>query len=139
MAAPIVGFIVAVLSGATLPSGAAALLGGAGPAIVAIDVKAEQIDAALPQVCAALQPTTARLAAKLAATRTKGLRALIGAAQARLARDVKIVCVDAAAEPNTPAGRVAAAAAVLADLAKADGLFAPTTKSGTGLCGRKAC
>lgn len=130
MAAPIVAVIVGLLTGATLPSGAAAIFGGAGPAIVALDAKAEQIDAALPKVCAALQPASARLATAMATAKTSGLRALAAAAQARLARDVKIVCVDAASEPNTPAGRVAVAVAVLRDIAKADGLFAAKAANG---------
>jgi hypothetical protein len=123
MAAPIVGFFVAFFTGAVIQSGT--LAGGAGAAIVAIDARAAQVDAALPQVCAALQPTTARLATALAATKATRARALIAAAQSRLARDVSIVCADAANEPNTPAGRVAIAVSVLADIARADGIVPP--------------
>ena len=127
MADPLVGVLVALFTGAVIPNGA--LVGGAGATIIAIDAKAAEVEAALPQVCAALQPTTARLATALATTKTTGARAAIAAAQARLARDAAIVCVDAAAEPNTPAGRVAVAVAVLADIARADGLVPPATIS----------
>jgi hypothetical protein len=123
MAAPIVAVIVGLLTGATLPAGATALLGGAGPAIVALDAKAATIAADMPALCAAAAPAAERLRAQLAAhpPATK-VGALARAALARLDRDARIVCAHTGG-PNTPAGRLKAAAGVLGDIAAADGLI----------------
>jgi hypothetical protein len=128
MAAPIVAVIVAALTGATLPSGVAAIFGGAGPAIVALDAKAAKITADLPALCAAAAPAADRLRARLAANppATKA-GALARAALARLDRDARIVCAHTDG-PNTPAGRLKAAAGVLGDIAAADGLI-PVAKA----------
>jgi hypothetical protein len=127
MAAPLIGFFVAFLSGATLPVGVAeATLGSAARAIVVIDRDAAAVYAKLPAICAATDPALDRLsdAADAAKARTRWRRVLAAAAD-RLARDADIVCYDAKA-PNTPAGRLKAAADALADIARADMLIPPT-------------
>jgi len=127
MPAPFVGFVVAFLTGAALPVGAAeATLGSAAQAIIVVDHKAATVYAKLPAICAATDPALDRLfeAADAAKARSRWRRVLAAAA-ARLARDADIVCKDAQA-PNTPAGRLKAAADALADIARADKLIPPT-------------
>ena len=127
MAAPLVGFFVAFLTGTALPVGVAeATLGSAAQAIVVVDHNAAAVYAKLPAICAATDPTLDRLsdAADMAKARSRWRRVLAAAAD-RLARDADIVCNDAKA-PNTPAGRLKAAADALADIARADKLIPPT-------------
>lgn len=107
MAAPVIAFLVAVLTGATMAKGPAALL--------AVDAAAYRVAAIEQEVCPAV--TTAM--AGLATIKSTGV---VAAARARLRRDAKLVCDDKPAM-NTPAGRLAAAAKLLADIAEADGLF----------------
>jgi hypothetical protein len=127
MPAPLVGFIIAFLTGAALPVATAeATLGSAAQAIVVVDQKAATIYAKLPAICAATDPALDRLsdAADAAKARSRWRRVLAVAAD-RLARDADIVCKDAKA-PNTPAGRLKAVADALADIARADNLIPPT-------------
>jgi hypothetical protein len=126
MAAPIVGFVVAFLTGAALPVATAeTIFGTAAKAIVVVDEKAATVYAKLPAICAATAPALDRLSDAAEATKAKNrLRRVLAAAIARLARDADIVCKDASA-PNTPAGRLKAVADALADLAKADRLVPP--------------
>jgi hypothetical protein len=109
MAAPFVAFLVAFLSGATMAKGPATLL--------AIDAAAYRVVAIEQEVCPAATPAMAGLAM----IKSTGV---VAAIRARLRRDAKLVCADAPAM-NTPALRLAAAAKLLADIAAADGLFAP--------------
>jgi hypothetical protein len=106
MAAPIVAFIVAALTGATLAKGPAMIL--------AIDAAAARVVAIEQQVCPAAGPA----ATALAALKASGTVATI---RARLARDAALVCADRPAS-NTTAARLAAAAKLLKDIAEADGL-----------------
>jgi len=115
MAAPFVAFIVAALTGATLAKGPATLL--------AIDAAAARVVAIEQEVCPAAGPA----AAGLATIKSTGV---VAAVRARLRRDVALVCADQPAM-NTPAGRLAAAAKLLADIAEADGLFAAKPKAAT--------
>jgi hypothetical protein len=126
MPAPIIGFFVAFLTGAALPVATAeATLGSAAQAVIVVDQKAATVYAKLPAICAATDPALDRLsdAADAAKARSRWRRVLAAAAD-RLARDADIVCKDAKA-PNTPAGRLKAAADALADIARADGLIPP--------------
>ena len=109
MAAPIVAVIVAALTSATLAKGPAALL--------AVDAAAARVAAIERQVCPAVAPAAAGLAA------IRGT-SVVAAIRTRLSRDAALVCADQPAS-NTPAARLAAAAKLLADVAAADGLFAP--------------
>jgi len=129
MAAPLIGFVVAFLTGATLPAATTgAIFGSTAQAIVVLDAKAATAYAELPAICAAADPALDRLSeAADAAQATRRWRRVFAAAAARLARDADIVCKDATA-PNTPAGRLKAAAAALADIARADELVPPRTK-----------
>jgi hypothetical protein len=108
MAAPIVAFLVAALTGATLAKGPAAIL--------AVDAAAARVVAIEREVCPAAVPA----AAALASIKATGV---VAAIRARLARDAALVCADQPAA-NTPATRLAAAAKLLADVAAADGLTA---------------
>jgi hypothetical protein len=112
MAAPIVAFIVAALTGASLAKGPAAL--------IAVDAAAARVVAIEQQVCPAAGPA----AAALASIKATGVAAAI---RARLARDAALACADRPAM-NTPAARLAAAAKLLADVAAADGLTAKQGK-----------
>ncbi len=126
MPAPIIGFFVAFLTGAALPVATAeATLGSAAQAVIVVDQKAATVYAKLPAICAATDPALDRLsdAADAAKARSRWRRVLAAAAD-RLARDADIVCKDAKA-PNTPAGRLKAAADALADIARADRLIPP--------------
>lgn len=131
MAAPIVALIVGLLTGAALPVGLAqATFGGAAQAVIVVDHKAAAIYGKLPAVCAATDPALDRLSDAADAARAKSRwRAILAAAADRLARDADIVCKDAQ-QPNTPAGRLKAAADALRDIAVADGLVpsAPPTE-----------
>lgn len=150
MAAPLVGFLVAFLTGAAVPVGvASATFGGAAQAVIIVDQKSATIYGKLPAICAATDPALDRLSDAADAARAKSRwRAILAAAADRLARDADIICKDAKT-PNTPAGRLAAAAAALHDIAVADGLVPPanpgasapaTVSSGqTRQCGRSAC
>jgi hypothetical protein len=127
MPAPLVGFIIAFLTGAAAPVATAeATLGSAAQAVIVVDQKAATVYARLPAICAATAPALDRLsdAADAAKARSRWRRVLAVAAD-RLARDADIVCKDAKA-PNTPAGRLKAAADALADIARADSLIPPT-------------
>ncbi len=128
MPAPLVGLVVAFLTGAALPVATAeATLGSAAQAIVVVvDQKAATVYAKLPAICAATDPALDRLsdAADAAKARNRWRRALANAAD-RLARDADLVCKDAKA-PNTPAGGLKAAAEALADIAPADNQIPPT-------------
>jgi hypothetical protein len=127
MPAPVVGFVIAFLTGAALPVATAeATFGSAAQAIVVVDQKAATIYARLPVICAATDPALDRLsdAADAAIVKSRWRRVLAAAAD-HLARDADIVCKDAKA-PNTPAGRLKAAAEALADIARADNLIPPT-------------
>ncbi len=102
MAAPLVGFVVAFLTGAAAPIAMAeATFGSATQAIVVVDQKAATVYVRLPAICAATDPALDRLS------------------------DADVVCKDAKA-PNAPAGRLKAAADALADIAPADNLIPPT-------------
>jgi hypothetical protein len=127
MPAPIVGFVVAFLTGAALPVATAeATLGSTAQAIIVVDQKAATIYAKLPAICAATDPALGRLSAAADAAKAKSRwRRVLAVAADRLARDADIVCEDAKA-PNTPAGRPKAAADALADIARADNLIPPT-------------
>jgi hypothetical protein len=127
MPAPIVGFVIAFLTGATLPVATAeATLGTAAQAIIVVDQKAATVYAKLPAICAATDPALDRLSdAADAAKAMSRWRRVLAIAADRLARDADIVCKDAKA-PNTPAGRLKAAADALADIARADDLIPPT-------------
>jgi hypothetical protein len=129
MAAPLVGFVVAFLTGAALPVGVAeATFGSAARAIVVVDAKAATVYAGLPAICAATDPALDRLSDAVDAAKAKSRwRRILVAAVGRLARDAAIVCKDARA-PNTPAGRLKAAADALADIARADKLV-PAAKT----------
>ena len=127
MPAPLVGFVIAFLTGAALPVATAqATLGSAAQAIIVVDQKAATVYAKLPAICVATDPALDRLsdAANAAKARSRWRRILAVAAN-RLARDADIVCKDAKA-PNTPAGRLKAAVDALADIARADNLVPPT-------------
>ncbi len=127
MAAPLIGFLVAFLTGAALPVATAeATLGSAAQAIVVVDQKAATVYAKLPAICAATDPALDRLsdAADAAKARSRWRR-VVAVAVDRLARDADIVCKDAKA-PNTAAGRLKAVADALADIARADSLIPPT-------------
>ena len=126
MPAPIVGFFIAFLTGAALPVATAeATLGSAAQTIVVVDQKAATVYAKLPAICAATDPAFDRLSdAADAAQANSRLRRVLAFAADRLARDADIVCKDAKA-PNTPAGRLKAAADALADIARADNLIPP--------------
>jgi hypothetical protein len=127
MPAPLIGFVVAFLTGAALPVAAAqATLGSAAQAIIVVDQKAATVYAKLPEICAATDPALDRLSDAADAARAKSRwRRILAVAANRLARDADIVCKDATA-PNTPAGRLKAAADALADIARADQLIPPT-------------
>ena len=127
MPAPIVGFVIAFLTGAALPIATAqATLGPAAQAIIVVDQKAATVYAKLPAICAATDPALDRLADAADAAKAKSRwRRILAAAADRLARDADIVCKDAKA-PNTPAGRLKAALDTLADIARADQLIPPT-------------
>ena len=123
MAAPLVGFLIAFLTGAALPvATAGATFGAAGHALIEVDAKAATVYARLPAICVATDPALDRLSDAADAARARSRwRALLAGAADRLARDADIVC-KAAREPNTPAGRLKAAADALADIARADAL-----------------
>lgn len=126
MAAPLVGFLFAFLTGAALPVAATdAMFGSAGHALVEIDAKAAKVYARLPAICAATDPALDRLsrAADTARARSRW-RAIVAAAADRLARDADIACRDAN-EPNTAAGRLKAAIDALDDIANAERLARP--------------
>ena len=127
MVAPIVGFFVAFLTGAALPVATAeATLGGAAKAVIVIDGKAATVYGELPAICAATDPALDRLTEAADAARAKSRwRRILATAADRVARDADIICNHAKA-PNTPAGRLKAAADALADIARADGLLPPT-------------
>jgi hypothetical protein len=112
MAAPIVAFIVGALASATLAKGPATLL--------AVDAAAARVVAIESQVCPAADPAAAALASIKATS-------VVAAIRARLSRDAALVCADQPAI-NTPAGRLAAAAKLLVDIAKADALAAKQGK-----------
>ena len=130
MAAPLVGFLFAYLAGAALPVATAdAMFGSASHALIEVDAKAAMVYARLPAICAATDPALDRLSdAADAARRMSRWRALLAGAAERLARDADIVC-KAAREPNTPAGRLRAAADALADIARADRLAPPASQN----------
>ena len=110
-----------------MPVGVAeATLGSAAQAIVVVDHNAAAVYAKLPAICAATDPALDRLsdAADAAKGKSRWRRALAVAAD-HLARDADIVCKNAKA-PNTPAGRLKAAADTLADIARANDLIPPT-------------
>jgi hypothetical protein len=123
MPAPLVGFVIAFLTGAALPE---ATLGSAAQAVIVVDQKATTVYAGLPAICGAIGLALNRRsgAADVANASSRWRRALAVAAD-RLARDADIVCRDAKA-PNTPVGRLKAAADALADIARADNLIPPT-------------
>ncbi len=127
MPAPFVGFVIAFLTGAALPIATAeATLGSAAQAVIVVDQKAATVYAKLPAICAATDPALDRLSdAADAATAKSRWRRILAVAVDRLARDADIVCKDAKA-PNTPAGRLKAAADALIDIARADSLVPPT-------------
>jgi len=131
MPAPIVGFVIAFLTGAALPIATAqATLGSAAQAIIVVDQKAATVYAKLPAICAATDPALDRLSDAAHAAQAKSRwRRILAAAAERLARDADIVCKDATA-PNTPAGRLKAAADALADIARADWLIPPIKAAG---------
>ncbi len=126
MAAPFVGFVVAFLTGAAFPVVTAeATLGPAAQAIIVVDQRAATVYAKLPAICAATDPALDRLSDAADAAKAKSRwRQILAAAADRLARDADIVCKNAKA-PNTPAGRLKAAADALADIARADNLIPP--------------
>ncbi len=130
MAAPFVSFIVAFLTGATLPGGAAqAILGGAAQAALVVDRQAATVYADLPAICAATDPPLDRLSdAADAAKANSAAKRILAAVADRLAHDADIVCKDSH-WPNTPAGRLQAVAAALADIARADKLIPPAKAS----------
>ena len=131
MPAPLVGFVIAFLTGAALPiATAGAIFGPTVQAIVVVDQKAATVYAKLPAICAATDPVLDRLsdAADAAKSRSRWRR-LLAAAADRLARDADIVCGESTA-PNTPVGRLKAVADALADIARADNLLAPTKAAG---------
>ncbi len=130
MAAPIVALIVGLLTGASVPVGAAqATFGGAAQAVIVVDHKAATFYGKLPAICAATDPALDRLSDAADAARAKSRwRAILAAAADRQARDADIVCKDAK-QPNTPAGRLKAAADALRDIAVADGLIPPRPAS----------
>ena len=106
MPAPIIGFVIAFLTGAALPVATAeATFGSAAQAIIVVDQKAATVYAKLPAICAAIDPALDRLsdAVDAAKARSRWRRVLAFAAD-RLARDADIVCKDVKA-PNTPAGQ----------------------------------
>lgn len=111
MAAPIVAFVVGLLTATTIVKGPASLL--------AFDAAAARVVAIEQEVC----PAAAPAAAALAAIKATGA---VAAIKARLARDAKLVCADRPAR-NTPAARLFAAAKLLVDIAEADGLFSAKT------------
>ena len=127
MAAPVVAFLVAFLTGATLARS------GVAPTILAVDAAAARVTAIEEKVCPAADVAAAGLAAIPA-------RGIIATIKARVARDAALVCADRA-KINTPAVRLAAAAKLLADIAAADGLFAatPAEATATQMCGRQPC
>ena len=127
MPTPIVGFVIAFLTGAALPVATAeATLGAAAQAIIVVDQKAATVYAKLPAICAATDPALDRLSDAVDAAKAKSQwRHILAVAVDRLARDADIVCKDANA-PNTPAGRLKAAADALADIARADNLIPPS-------------
>jgi hypothetical protein len=127
MAAPFVSFIVAFLTSATLPGGAAqAILGGAAQAALVVDRQAATVYADLPAICAATDAPLDRLSDAADAAKANSVaQRVLGAAADRLARDADIVCNDSQ-RPNTSAGRLQAVAAALADIARADKLIPPT-------------
>jgi UDP-glucose 6-dehydrogenase len=106
MAAPIVAFVVGLLTSATLAKGPATLL--------ALDAMASRVVAIEQQVC----PAAAPAAAALAMIKSTGIVATL---RARLRRDAALVCADQP-QVNTPAARLVAVAKLLADIAAADGL-----------------
>ena len=106
MAAPIVAFVIAALTGVTLAKGP--------PALLALDAAAARVVAIESQVCPAAAPATSALAAQPPTSAVVALRA-------RLARDFALACADRPAR-NTPARRLIAAAKLLIDIAEADGL-----------------
>jgi hypothetical protein len=112
MAAPIVAFVIAALTGATLAKGPAAL--------IAVDAAAARVVAIESQVCPAASPAAAALA-------TIKATGVVAAIRTRLARDAALVCADRPIQ-NTPARRLAAAAKLLLDIAEADGLTAKLRK-----------
>jgi hypothetical protein len=128
MAAPFIGFFVAFFTGAALPAGVAeATLGSAAQAIIVVDRDAATVYAKLPAICAATDPALDRLSDATDAAKAKSRwRRVLAVAADRLVRDADIVCKDAKA-PNTPAGRLKAAADALADIARADKLIPPAS------------
>jgi hypothetical protein len=152
MAAPLVVFFVAFLTGAAAPVVAGHVaLGGAEETILVVDQKAAKVYAKLPAICAAANPAAQRLAAAADAAKVKHQsrwRRIVAAAADRLARDSAIVCAHSG-EANNILGRARAAAATIADIAVADGLV-PAAKSAppapadapvaaTRMCGRQTC
>jgi hypothetical protein len=124
MAAPFVSFLVAFLTGATLPAGV--FHGALGVTIIVVDRDAAAVYADLPAICAATDPALDRLSdAADAAKANSAAKRILAAAADRLARDADIVCKDSQT-PNTPAGRLQAVASALADIARADKLIPPT-------------
>jgi hypothetical protein len=106
MAAPIVAFVIAALTGATLAKGP--------PALLAFDAAAARVVAIEQQICPAAGPAATALA-------TIKATSVVAAIRTRLARDAALVCADRPTQ-NTPARRLAAAAELLLDIAEADGL-----------------
>jgi hypothetical protein len=127
MPAPIVGFVIAFLTGAALPVATVeATLGSAAQAAIVVDQKAATVYAKLPAICAATDPALDRLSDAADAAKAKSRwRRVLAVAADRLARDADIVCKNAQ-PPNTPAGRLKAAADALADIVRADALIPPT-------------
>lgn len=123
MAAPIVAFVIAALTGATIAKGPAALL--------AVDAVAARVVAIEQEVCPAAGPAMAMLSAAKAS-------GALAAIRARLARDAALVCADQPAM-NTPAARLFAAAKLLADIAEADGMFAPKAAAAAKTCSGGVC
>jgi hypothetical protein len=152
MAAPLVAFFVAFLTGAAAPVIAGHVaFGGAEETILIVDQRAAKVYAKLPAICAAANPVAQRLAAAADAAKAKRQnrwRAIVAAAADRLARDSAIVCAHSG-EANNILGRAKAAAATLHDLAVADGLVPPAktaapappadTIPAARMCGRQPC
>ncbi|MGO4872761.1 MAG: hypothetical protein ACLPGW_19515 [Roseiarcus sp.] len=118
MAAPIVGFLVAALTGAALPSAAThAVFGAVGGSILAVDSAADAAYADLPAICAATDAPLDRLSdlADKGGASGAPLRRLADST----ARAADAVCA-AAKAPNTPADRLRAAAAAIDAIAKAN-------------------
>jgi hypothetical protein len=93
MAAPLIGFVVAFLTGAALPVATTeATLGSAAQAIVVVDHKAATVYAKLPAICAATDPALDRLASAADAAKARSRwRRVLAVALADIARADNVI------------------------------------------------